>query len=108
MEISPEQIAKIKEHLKVNNSREDDLIQDYVEGAIDYVEFYCGGPLVTALTEPADGEDAPAETLFTKGIWQAILLLVGHWYANREAAAASQVEIPFGVDALLFRHRRLR
>lgn len=33
----------------------------------------------------------------------AILLLVGHWYANREAVTTAQnpVSIPFGVDALI-------
>lgn len=39
---------------------------------------------------------------------QAILLLVGHWYANREAATdAQRHEIPLGVNALLNLHRRL-
>jgi uncharacterized phiE125 gp8 family phage protein len=40
---------------------------------------------------------------------QAIKLLVGHWFANREAVAPPQVgaphEVPFTVDALLDRHR---
>nr|WP_269106835.1 head-tail connector protein [Massilia sp. TS11] len=33
----------------------------------------------------------------------AVLLLVGHWYNNREASttAANVSDIPFGVDALL-------
>lgn len=39
---------------------------------------------------------------------QAIHLLVGHWYANREAATEPQRhEIPMGVNALLNLHRRL-
>jgi len=44
-----------------------------------------------------------------EGIRQAILLLVGHFYANREAvigaaARISPVELPIGVEALLARH----
>lgn len=39
-------------------------------------------------------------------IRQAILLLVAHWYKNREMSAAANLsEIPMGVDALLFPHR---
>ena len=41
---------------------------------------------------------------------QAILLLVGHWYANREQVAGNVnlSEIPFGVMALLWLDRNLR
>jgi uncharacterized phiE125 gp8 family phage protein len=38
----------------------------------------------------------------------AILLLVGHWYANREAASAEAIEaLPMVVDALLAPYRRV-
>ena len=51
---------------------------------------------------------APADC--PKSLKQAILLLVGHWYENREAvqdAASSRtpVELPKGVDALLAPYR---
>lgn len=50
----------------------------------------------------------PAEA--PKSVKQAILLLVGHWYDNREAVHVSlnglaPVETPKGVDALLQPHR---
>lgn len=40
-------------------------------------------------------------------IRQAILLLVGHWYENREAVNVGNIvsELPFAVDALLFPFR---
>ncbi|MGB9845891.1 MAG: head-tail connector protein [Desulfotomaculales bacterium] len=40
-------------------------------------------------------------------IKQAILLLVGHWYDNREIAAAGRLvnEVPFTVNALLWQER---
>jgi uncharacterized phiE125 gp8 family phage protein len=38
---------------------------------------------------------------------QAILLLVGHWYMSREAAAAGVSELPLGVAALLAPLRRV-
>ncbi|CAN7599357.1 head-tail connector protein [Bosea sp. LjRoot237] len=41
-----------------------------------------------------------------KPIKQAILLLVGHWYENRESASPYNLsEVPFGVSALLLPHR---
>jgi uncharacterized phiE125 gp8 family phage protein len=40
-------------------------------------------------------------------IRQAMLLLVGHWYANREPVivGSTVAELPLAVDALLFPHR---
>ena len=41
-------------------------------------------------------------------IRQAMLLLVGHWYANREAVApGTYAEIPYAVHALLIGHARI-
>jgi uncharacterized phiE125 gp8 family phage protein len=37
----------------------------------------------------------------------AILLLVGHWFANREAAGASMSETPMAVDMLVAPYRRV-
>jgi len=49
-----------------------------------------------------DAEDVPETTV------QAIRLLVGHWYENREAAMTTgsvPKELPFGVSALLWLER---
>jgi uncharacterized phiE125 gp8 family phage protein len=43
-----------------------------------------------------------------KGIKQAILLLVGHWYANREAVAEAQMHaVPMAAAALIHPYRRI-
>lgn len=106
MEISPEQMSLVKKHLRVDHDEEDDLIKGYADASVDFVEFFCDGSLVNALTPAIDDEEPPREVLFTSGIWQAMLLLIGQYYANREASAPNQTEIPFGVEALLFRHRK--
>lgn len=106
MEISPQQVALIKTHLRVDHDDEDDLIKGYAAASVDFVEHYCDGTLVVQLTPPEENEEPPREVLFSSGIWQAILLLIGHYYANREASGQSQSEIPFGVEALLYRHRK--
>ncbi|WP_313073057.1 head-tail connector protein [Atlantibacter hermannii] len=96
----------IKTHLRVDGNTEDALIAAYTAAAVDYVEKFCDGALVESLTPASDDEELPREVLFTSGIWAAMLLLIGHWYANREAAAQNLSEVPLGVEALLIRHRR--
>lgn len=56
------------------------------------VQFTCGLP----------DEQIPAAKA-------AVLLLVGHWYANREAVSASLVDVPMAADMLIgaLRWRRL-
>jgi len=44
-------------------------------------------------------EEAPAS------IRQSMLLLIGHWYANREATGEATGQIEFAVKALLSQHR---
>jgi len=47
----------------------------------------------------ADADAVPA------AIKQAALLMIGHWFANREAVAAPQAELPLTVSALLAPYR---
>ncbi len=108
MEISAEQMAQIKAHLRVDSDAEDTLIAAYASAAVDYVEHFCDGTLVEVLTTPEEDKEPPREVLFTSGIWAAMLLLIGHWYANREAASQNLAETPLGVEALLMQHRRWR
>ena len=104
MDVTNEMLEQIKTHLRVDDDSEDQLIIAYAQAAADYVEKYCDGSLVTERTLPADS--SLREILFTQGIWAAMLLLIGHWYANREAAGQSLSDIPFGVDSILFLHRK--
>lgn len=46
-----------------------------------------------------------ASNLIPKAIKQAMLLLIGHWYANREAVGNAGGEIEFAVRALLSLYR---
>lgn len=108
MEISAGQMALIKTHLRVDSDAEDSLITAYTSAAVDYIEQFCDGSLVEALTPVPEDKEPPREVLFTPGIWAAMLLLIGHWYANREAVNVGNItsELPLGVEALLLRHRR--
>lgn len=108
MEISDEQFAQIKLHLRVDGDDEDLLIKAYADAATGYVEKYCDGALVSSLTPPVEGECPPREILFKPAIWSAMLLLIGHWYSNREAVNVGNItsKIPLGVDDILFLFRR--
>jgi uncharacterized phiE125 gp8 family phage protein len=55
-----------------------------------------------------DSTDEPDLLPLPPGIRAAVLLMLGHLYANREASADKPMsEIPLGVDALLRPHRLL-
>lgn len=63
------------------------------------------GPMVT-VTEDCDVTFScamPAALLPTVRV--AVLLLVGHWYSNREAAAVAMAETPLSVDMLVSQMR---
>lgn len=64
-----------------------------------YVDNYLPGSITIAFTAGGwDGDTVPLS------IKQAMLLLIGHWYANREAVSEKQMAtLPLAVDALLER-----
>ena len=85
MEISEEQLAQIKAHLKVDGDDEDTLISAYASASVDYVERFCDGALVETLTPPVEGKLSPVRLFYFRHLG-GNALLIGHWYANREAA----------------------
>ena len=92
--------------------------------ALDTTDFWLMGDADGAWIEPAMGAPWPAladradAIAFDvtagfgalgdvpPGIRHAILLLVGHWHRNREAAGAPIVALPLGVEHLVALHRR--
>lgn len=65
---------------------------------------------VTIPETPADGESPaiPAESTVPAAIKTAITMLVGHWYANREATMTGVLSmVPMAIDALVSPYRRV-
>ncbi|SDI39948.1 head-tail connector protein [Pseudomonas abietaniphila] len=93
------ELSLVKTHLRVDHDDEDALIQGYLDAAQVHVEQHCDRVIVeTPLL--------PEEMGLTKDVQQAILLLVGHWYANREAVASGLTEVPLAVGRLLWYRKR--
>lgn len=95
-------LERVKKHIKAEGDDEDDLITGYVESAKAFVEQHCDRTIVEGLPASA------AEMTVTKDVEQAILLLVGHWYTNREAVVVglSAASVPMAVESLLWYRKR--
>ncbi|MDD1977125.1 head-tail connector protein [Pseudomonas tussilaginis] len=95
-------LARVKLHLRLDGDEEDSIITGYVEAAKAHVAMHCDRVLVE--TDPA----GPEEMGLTPDVEQAILLLVGHWYANREAVVIGTISsaVPLAVERLLWYRKR--
>lgn len=90
-------LEEVKTHLRVgSDNSEDALITTYITAAREYVEGYQNRVYLSS------DEAVEAETM--TGIEKAAcLLLIGHWYENRQAVVLGTPpsEVPFAVKALL-------
>lgn len=95
-------LERVKLHLRVDGDEEDTLIGGYIEAAKSHVAMHCDRELV----ESAPVE--PAQMGTTPDVEQAILLLVGHWFANREAVVVGTIAttMPMAVERLLMYRKR--
>lgn len=95
-------LARVKLHLKLDGDEEDLLVAGYVEAAKSHVAMHCDRELVD--TVPT----GPEQMGFTPDVEQAVLLLVGHWYANREAVVTgvTSTAVSLAVDRLLWYRKR--
>lgn len=94
-------IELIRKHLRVDYDGEDDLIVLYAESALAWSLWYCDNPNLEAV------EDFPSS------FKAALLLLIGHSYANREAvilgsSGTDLTTLPLGVESLLWSSRNFR
>lgn len=90
-------LAEAKAHLRVDDSAEDLLIQDCIDAASDQISQYLGRtvPWLDAASDPVA---IPAS------VKQAAKLLVGDYYANREAQG-EPLSRNIAVDYLLHFYR---
>lgn len=90
----------VKQHVRSDDfTADDDVLTHYMEAAQAKI-LLDTNHTDEELLELGDGETWP--TLLV----QAALLLIGHWYNQREAVAgATSVTVPHGYDAIIMRFR---
>lgn len=89
----------LKNHLNVDFDEDDAYITSLADAAEDYVEIYTNRPISELMEEGK----------IRASVQHAINLLVGEWYANREAVThTTNAELPFGTAALLVPLKKYR
>ncbi|MDI2594107.1 head-tail connector protein [Pseudomonas sp. 681] len=88
----------MRKHLRVDDDGDDDLIELYAESALAWALWYCDNPALKAVAD------------FPASFKAALLLLLGHSYASREAVVIGTItaELPLAVDSLLWSSRNFR
>ena len=88
-------IELIRKHLRLDYEDEDDLIDLYAESALAWALWFCDNPKLVEIND------------FPASFKAALLLLIGHSYANREAVVVGTItaEVPMAVESLLWSSR---
>lgn len=97
----------VRSHCRIDDdfTGDDNLLEIYTGAAARYVETWTRRKLYKTNDEPGFADDAD-RLLLNDDVRTAMLLLIGHWYANREAASSGGLtETPFAVEALLQPYR---
>lgn len=96
------QLYQAKKHLNLNEDFRDD--DEYIMSLVEVAEKVVERHIDTRLSKLEDGDgDLPTPLL------QAMLLLVGNFYANRESVAfASSNEVPLSYNYLIDLYRNYR
>lgn len=95
-------LSLVREQCRVDDEVSDQLLQSYVDAGLSHVQMHCDRTLVEG--EPA----GPEQMKLTADVQQAVLLLVGHWAANREAVVTGTIStaVDLGVQSLLWYRKR--
>ncbi|WP_430317526.1 head-tail connector protein [Pseudomonas nitroreducens] len=98
-------LVVVKAHLRVRHSEDDIYIQDLITDAVDTFNARTNRTLVAA-----DGQlpDPVGNAIrMTGSIRRGALLLIAHWYSNRETAVIGTItsELPMATQYLWESHR---
>lgn len=98
----------VKTHCRIDTdfTGDDALLDLYIGAAARYVQTWTRRTLYETENSPGYSDD-PDLILLNDDVKAAMLLLIGHWYANREAVNIGNItsEVPFAVEALLQPYR---
>lgn len=101
-------LTTVRAHCRIDedDTSEDTLLSIYTGAAKRYVETWTRRTLYITNADPGYETDDD-RLLLDDDVRTAMLLLVGHWFANREAVSvdAAANTVPLAVDALLQPYR---
>lgn len=94
-------IEELRQQCRIDDEGEDNLLTLYAQAARKAAETFLNRALVE------DGQETTGDALsLTPDIKLALMMMVGHWYANREAVSPEQLTpVPFSYRALLEPYR---
>jgi uncharacterized phage protein (predicted DNA packaging) len=105
-------LAELKAQLRLNadDDSEDNLLQIYIEAAASKLQVDLNRTVLASQAEyDAVNQDPLVDTtdmVLTPNIRLALLLLAGHFYANREATSeVALTEVPLAYEALITPYR---
>jgi len=92
----------VRAQCRIDDSIEDQLLAHYIKAAVAHVQMHCDRVLVE------ENPVLPDQMAFTDDVQQAVLLLVAHWSAHREAVVVGATSAPvnLGVESLLWYRKR--
>lgn len=97
--------AKTHCRIDADSTAEDDWFETTIKAAVIYVQKWTRRRLYEKADDPVYLADHDA-LLYGEDIEMAMLMLIAHWYANREAASSGGLtETPLAVEALLQPYR---
>lgn len=87
-------VEDAKAHLNISDSADDALIGRYINTAESFIDRWLAKPMAEMSPVPPD-------------LTQAVLMLTGHFYENREATfvGVTAETTPFGVWDIISQHR---
>lgn len=98
----------VKMHLRIDSGDEDLYLARLISTARKYSEQYCDRKIYETIEEmAADPDPEKLPILADETIEQAELMLIGHWYATREAVeSVNMTVVPMATTVMLDMHRR--
>ncbi len=101
------ELNTVKEHCRIDAdfAGDDSLLEIYTGAAKRYVETWTRRKLYETSSDEGFAEDED-HLLLDDDIRIAMLLMIGHWYENREISVTGTIStLPLAVDVLLQPHR---
>lgn len=101
-------LARLKQQLRIDDdfTEEDALLTGYLEAGKRAASNYLNRPLIWNESEALPEE--PTDTINAEeDIELAVLMMAGHWYANRESVVIGTIvaQVPFAFTFLLDPYR---